>query len=179
MQIIRQTLQQRGIPQAHSEIIISSWRFSTKQNYWVYFKKWTCFCDGRKINYFYPSVHSILSFLTELFKHGLGYSGINTTKSCFVVFVVFLELINKQSNLVVNSSKVRRFMKGIFNMKPSLPKYNNVWDVSVMLDYLETLMPLHTISLLLLFYKFVIICVLINDACIAKISQKTDGVCCI
>lgn len=109
-----------------------------------------CFCDGRKIDYLYPSANNILSFLTELFKQGLGYSSINTAKLCLAVF---LELTNKQSNLVVNSSIVKRFSKGIFNIKPSLPKYNNVLDVSVVLDYLETLMPLHTISLRLLLHK--------------------------
>lgn len=159
MQIIRQTLQQRGIPQKPSEIIISSWRPSTKQQYWSYFKKWMCFCDGRKIDYFYPSVNNILSFLTELFKQGLGYSSINTAKSCLAVF---LELINEQSNLVVNSSIVKRFMKGIFNIKPSLPKYNNVLDVSVVLDYLETLMPLQTISLRLLSHKLVTLLALLS-----------------
>lgn len=69
------------------------------------------------------------------------------------MFSRFSRIENKQSNLVVNSSIVKRFMKGIFNIKPSLPKYNNVWDVSVVLDYLETLMPLHTISLRLLLHK--------------------------
>lgn len=28
-------------------------------------------------------------------------------------------------------------MRGIFNLKPSLPKYNTVWDVQVVLMYLE------------------------------------------
>ena len=29
-------------------------------------------------------------------------------------------------------------MKGIFELKPSLPKYNEIWDVRVVLDYLKT-----------------------------------------
>lgn len=53
-------------------------------------------------------------------------------------------------------------MKGIFNVKPSLPKYNNVWDVSVVLDYLETLMPLYTILLRLLFHKLVTLLALLS-----------------
>lgn len=118
-----------------------------------------CFCDRRKIDYFYPSVNNILSFLTELFKQGLGYSSINTAKSCLAVF---LELVNEQSNLVVNSSIVKRFMKGIFHIKPALPKYNNFWDVSVVLHYLETLMPLHTISLRLLSHKLVTLLALLS-----------------
>lgn len=68
---------------------------------------------------------------------------------------MFFDLVNEQSNLVVNSSIVKRFMKVIFHIKPALPKHNNVWDVSVVLDYLEILMPLHTISLRLFSYKLV------------------------
>lgn len=72
---------------------------------------------------------------------------------------MFLELVNEQSNLVVNSSRVKIFMKGFFNIKPALSKYNNVGDVSVVLDYLETLMQLHTISLRLLTHKrFFLLC---------------------
>lgn len=96
-----------------------------------------CFCDGRKIDYFYLFVNNILLFLIELFKQRFGYRSINIVKLCLVVF---LELINKQLNLVVNSSIVKRFMKGIFNIKFLLLKYNNVWDVFVVLDYLEILM---------------------------------------
>jgi hypothetical protein len=159
MQTIRQLLRQRGIPQESSEIIISSWRSSTKQQYWVYFEKWMCFCERRKIDYFQPSVNNILEFLTDLFKQGLGYSSINTAKSCLAVF---LQLANEQSHLAVNSSLVKRFMKGIFQMKPALPKYSNVWNVSVVLEYLETLMPLHTISLRLLSHKLVTLLALLS-----------------
>lgn len=50
-------------------------------------------------------------------------------------------------------------MKGFFNIKPALSKYNNVGDVSVVLDYLETLVQLHTISLRLLTHKrFFLLC---------------------
>ena len=33
----------------------------------------------------------------------------------------------------------RRFMKGIFNLKPSLSRYGNTWDVQVVIDYLDSL----------------------------------------
>lgn len=57
---------------------------------------------------------------------------------------------------------MKRFLKGVFNIKPSLPKYDNVLDVSVVLDYLETLMPLHTVSLRLLSHKLVTLLALLS-----------------
>ena len=43
-------------------------------------------------------------------------------------------------------------MKAIFELKPSLPKYNGIWDVRVVLDYLKTFgassaLPLKEITL--------------------------------
>ena len=34
-----------------------------------------------------------------------------------------------------------RFLKGVFELKPSLPKYKNIWDVNTVLAYLSNLHP--------------------------------------
>ena len=44
-------------------------------------------------------------------------------------------------------------MKGIFNLKPSLPKHVSIWDPSTVLKYLETLGPYRKIPLKLLTLK--------------------------
>ena len=46
-----------------------------------------------------------------------------------------------------NSALMNRFMKGIFNVRPSLPLYTCTYDVKVVLDYLASL-HLQTLSLL-------------------------------
>lgn len=38
-------------------------------------------------------------------------------------------------------------MKGIFNQKPSLPRYNSIWDVNIVLAYLEKLNNLTLLGL--------------------------------
>ena len=42
---------------------------------------------------------------------------------------------------------VRQFLKGGFELKPSLPKYNEICDVSLVLEYLRHLPGLENISL--------------------------------
>ena len=42
---------------------------------------------------------------------------------------------------------VIRFMKGVFETRPSLPRYRDIWDVSLVLDYLQTLFPLKQLNL--------------------------------
>ena len=41
-------------------------------------------------------------------------------------------------------------MKGVFELKPSLPKYQATWDVDIVLHYLESLQPVNILSLKLL-----------------------------
>lgn len=38
-------------------------------------------------------------------------------------------------------------MKGIYELIKPKPKYNQIWDVSQVLDYLKTLYPLEKLSL--------------------------------
>ena len=45
-------------------------------------------------------------------------------------------------------------MKGIFELKPALPKYTEIWDVNVVLGYLKTVDTLSSLSLKDLTLKF-------------------------
>ncbi|CAC5410282.1 unnamed protein product [Mytilus coruscus] len=57
---------------------------------------------------------------------------------------------------------VKRFLKGIFNLKPSLPRYQRTWDVEVVLKYLKTLTPVYMLSLRVLSYKLVTLLLLLT-----------------
>lgn len=52
---------------------------------------------------------------------------------------------------------VIRFMKGVYNKRPSLPRYSVTWDVSKVLNYLRTLSPVKSLSLKLLSFKLVML----------------------
>jgi len=39
-------------------------------------------------------------------------------------------------------------MKGVFTLRPALPRYNVTWDVNKVLNYLQKLSPLKSLSLL-------------------------------
>ena len=38
-------------------------------------------------------------------------------------------------------------MKGIFELKPALPKYTEIWDVNIVFGYLRAAAPLRSLSL--------------------------------
>ena len=133
-QSIRKSLISKGLSRESADIILSSWRDSTKKQYWTYIKKWLLFCEQRNIDQFNSDINNVLLYLSELFNSGIGYSGINTAKSALS------SLIGIVANIVIGSHLlVRRFMKGIFNKKPSLPKYNVTWPVNTVLNFIQSL----------------------------------------
>lgn len=46
-----------------------------------------------------------------------------------------------------NHNLVIRFRKGVFETRPSLPRYRDIWDVSIVLDYLQTLSSFEQLNL--------------------------------
>lgn len=133
-QIIRQSFENQGLSKPVVDIILHSWRDSTKKQYWTYIQRWMRFCTEKHADPMSSSINLILDFLATLFNSGIGYSGINTARSALSSFL----MLNGQVS-VGNNTLVKRFMRGIFLLKPSLPRYNFTWDVSIFLHYLQTL----------------------------------------
>ncbi|CAC5417746.1 unnamed protein product [Mytilus coruscus] len=65
---------------------------------------------------------------------GIGYSGLNTARSALSSFMT----LNGHDS-IGKHNLVKRFMRGIFQLRPSLPRYNFTWNVSDLLNYLDTL----------------------------------------
>ena len=61
----------------------------------------------------------------------------NTARSALSSF-----LVTDSGMTVGNSLLVKRLMKGIFELKPPMPRYSVIWDVNIVLDYLKNF-PLH------------------------------------
>lgn len=57
---------------------------------------------------------------------------------------------------------VCRFMKGVFETKPSLPRYTETWDVNIMINYLASLGPPKELTLKILTYKVVMLLALLS-----------------
>ena len=79
--------------------------------------------------------------MTQLFNTGVGYSAINTAKSALSALIVLSD-----SRSPGQHSLVTRYMKGVFESRPSLPRYGTTWDVSLALNWLIT-MDYKTINL--------------------------------
>ncbi|XP_060553557.1 uncharacterized protein LOC132714668 isoform X2 [Ruditapes philippinarum] len=130
---IRSAHKTKGVPRNARDIILKSWRSSTKQQYNTYIKKWITFC-GIKIDPINPSINQVLQFMSNLFRDGLQYRSLCVARSALSSFLRICGDID-----ITSSEELTRFMKGTFNERPALPKYKSTWDIQIVLDYLQSL----------------------------------------
>ena len=57
---------------------------------------------------------------------------------------------------------VVRFLRGVYNSRPSLPRYTEIWDVRIVLDKLREMSPASTLALKELTYKLVMLIALVS-----------------
>ncbi|XP_033757307.1 uncharacterized protein LOC117339699 [Pecten maximus] len=158
-QVIRETLSGRGLPEDTSDIILSAWRQSTQKQYGSYINRWMLFCNERACSPFTASAEHLVLFLTMLFREGLGYSAINTARSAVSSLS---SLYNSDGGNVGSHPLVTKFVKGVFTKRPSLPRYQETWNVSDVLDYVSSLSPSKTLSLKHLTWKLTMLLALVT-----------------
>ena len=92
-----------------------------------------------------------------MYDNGLGYSALNTARSALST------IISLQGNKSFGDHPlVTRLLKGVFNTRPTLPKYTVVWDVNTVLDHLKTLHPPKSLSLKDLTLKLIMLLALLS-----------------
>ena len=130
---------------------MASWRQSTSKQYQSYLKRWVEFCvSSRNVRPACATVQDGLAFLTHLFKQGLGYSAINTARSALSTVLSLGE-----KSTFGEHPLVIRFLKGIFELKPSLPRHSIIWDVRTVLDHFRSMPDMSELSLKQLTLKLV------------------------
>lgn len=126
------------------------------------------FCDKRKINSVCPTLNQVLEFLNSLFESGLSYSAINSARSALSAYGINFNHVPVGSNAIII-----RFMKGVYNLRPSEPKYCKTWDVSNVLGYLRKLSPIKFISLKDLTLKLVMLIAIITASRVQSLHLLT------
>ena len=73
-----------------------------------------------------------IEFLVSLYKTGLGYSAIKSAGSALST------ILCRDGYKFGEHPLVCRYMKSVFELKPALPQYSEIWDVKLVLDYSKT-----------------------------------------
>ncbi|CAB4001734.1 Hypothetical predicted protein [Paramuricea clavata] len=138
---ILESYEAQGISAAATSIIVSSWRPSSGDPVLENYTKATL-TDGRH---------------TVLYEKGAGYSTMNTARSALSCLVAPIDNYPMGAHLTV-----RRFLKGIFQLRPATPRYHNIWDVQDVLHHLKTLVPITDITLKDLTLKLTMLIALVS-----------------
>lgn len=100
-------------------------------------------------------MNEVANFLSECFAEGKSYSTINTYRSA-----LSSSLYPITNTTIGSHPLITRLLKGIYHLRPPVPRYSNTWDVTKVTSYLKTLFPLDQLSLKNLTLKTVMLCAL-------------------
>ena len=112
---------------------MSSWRSGTRKQYGTYIQQWIEFGDKQESDFLHTSVGKVLDFLTMLYKKGLSYTAVNTTRSALSSLLSLPDGSTIGKHLLVS----RLVLKGIFHNSPLQPRYSTVWDVNTVLTHFQ------------------------------------------
>ena len=108
---------------------MNSWRGSTKAQYYVYIKQWQKFIKRQK-----PTINLGLQFLQILFSKNYSYHQISMARSAISL------IIDTGNNETFGKQNiVKRYMKGIFELRPTLPRYQFTWNIQTLFNYFRRL----------------------------------------
>ena len=82
-----------------------------------------------------PTLVTVLEFLHVLRKRNLGYSVLNSARGMLSSFAT------TEGHDAGKHPLVYRYMKGVFNNNPSLPKRSFTWDAGAVVKYLSPIIP--------------------------------------
>ena len=134
MDSLRKNLLTEGISRESAELILSSRRSGTSSHYESAWRKFCSWCSEQQIDLFRCSLTSVLQFLMDQLKEGREFNTIAGYRSAISAFHQPIDGCS-----VGKHPRVSALMRGIFNKKPPKPKYRFIWDVDLILGYLETL----------------------------------------
>lgn len=120
----------RGMSSASADIMLASITESTLRQYHSALNAWCEYCTLNNIDIYNGSIPNIIAFLTYKFHSGSSYSTLNSIKSALTLII---------GPRLSEDDRVKRFLRGVFKLRPSMPKYEQIWDVSVVLNYLRSL----------------------------------------
>ncbi len=98
----------------------------------------------------------VITFLTTLFTKGLTYNSLNLARSALASFVTLKE------HTIGSHPLISRFLKGVYIRRPPRPRYEEIWDVKLVLNYLRRLSPANALTLKQITQKLVMLLALVS-----------------
>ncbi|XP_050313049.1 uncharacterized protein LOC126748093 [Anthonomus grandis grandis] len=142
--IIECAFRRRGLTKETIQIMMSSISRATMAQYSSSLKLWWKFCFTNNTNVYSNCTKLILRFLSEMFQEGAAHGSLNCARSALSLII---------SSEIGSDPEIKRFFKGVQNLRPGKPRYNWTWNPSVVLTYLRSLYPNKSLTLQNLTFK--------------------------
>jgi hypothetical protein len=133
MEIIRNRFRIGGVPENAIELIMAGTRAATHSYYQAAWNVWSSWCSGFNHD---PlcNINVILAFLSDCFQRGKAYRTINVYRS------MLSSTLQRVDGVAVGQHPLTiSLMAGVFNSNPTRPRYEETWDVDLVLAHLRTL----------------------------------------
>lgn len=128
--------------------MMASLSHNTLQQYGVCYKLWWKYCQDNNYNIYDASVPHVVSFLSNLFESGASYGTLNSHRSALSLLL---------GSEVASNDCIKRLLKGVFRLRPSLPRYSSTWDPQIVLSHISEWAPNSQLSLEKITKKLVIL----------------------
>lgn len=119
-------------------LTLASLSDNTLKQYNVTLKLWWQFCGQNNLDPFNTSKTSTLKFLSGQFNMGSSYGTLNSHRSALSLLL---------GSDICSDDCVKRLLKGVYRLKPTVPKYTCTWDPQVVLNLVSTWFPNTELSL--------------------------------
>ena len=153
---VRKSLEETGISEQATTIMLKAWRQGTQKQYDTYLKEWALYCNSTGCDPLSAPLYVGINYLADLAGR-VGYSAVNTARSALSSVITL-----RDGSSFGKHPMVKRLLKGVFEDKPSLPRYGKTWDLNVLLCFLRTLPEYDKISLKELTYKLVVLIAILS-----------------
>jgi hypothetical protein len=131
----------KGLTPAVVDTMMLARRSSSLRLYDTYTRRWQEYCTLHGLNFISASVAQGLAFLQTLLDSGLGYSTLNTARSALSAVLCL-----PTGGTFGNHPDVLLYMKGVFNIRPTKPRYmarNSLFTTLASLGFMFTLEIFH------------------------------------
>ena len=129
---ISKSLRHPNIPPEITDVILELWRPTTSLKYESVLRRWHSFAISRNENPCSPDVTAVLAFLHGMYHNGCLYSGLCAARSALSSLITTKGYLKLSDHPLIS-----RYLKGIYNRHPPLPKYVDIWDLTLFLKYYE------------------------------------------
>ena len=114
-----------------TDLLLSSWRSKTSQSYDSLCKKWIGWCSEWHYDPVSGPIEDVVNFLAHLHEMGYQYRSLNAYRSAIASMHAPIEGVSIGQHPLVS-----RLLKGAFQTRPPLPRYQGTWDVSTVLRHI-------------------------------------------